>query len=211
MIPRTILLGVVALMAVLPLACTRGPDAVSGATTGLSEPKPADHDRKSDALIIAVLAEGGGTAKIAKALSEILDAGIVSPRQAKADELRRYRLIGFGSGIFDQRHHACLLEIVDRMPVVPGQKAFIFSTSGVARRFALDNKIDDPHAAIRDKLLSRGFQVVGEFNCAGFNDNGFLKIFGGMNKGKPDAEDLERARAFAAALKESALAQAASP
>jgi flavodoxin len=205
------MLGLAALMAVLTPACTRQADAVSGATTALSEPKPADDGTKSDTLIIAVLAEGGSTAKIAKALSETLDARIVSPQQVNVDEPRRYRLVGFGSGIFDQKHHVSLLELVDGMPVLPGQKAFIFSTSGVARRFALDNKIDDPHATLREKLRSRGFQVVGEFNCAGFNDNGFLKLFGGMNKGKPNAEDLQRAKAFAAALKESALAHAASP
>jgi flavodoxin len=206
------MLGLAALMAVLPLACnSRRADAVSGATTAISEPQPADRGVKSDALIIAVSAEGGSTTKIAKALSEILDARIVSPRQAKADELRSYRLIGFGSGIFDQKHHASLLELVDRLPVLAGKKAFIFSTSGVARHVVLKNKIEDPHTPLREKLRSKGFEIVGEFNCAGFNDNSFLKFFGGMNKGKPDVEDLKRAKDFAAALKESALDRAAGP
>jgi flavodoxin len=206
------MLGLAALMALLPLACTSGrADAVSGATTAISEPRPADRGVKSDALVIAVSAEGGSTTKIANALSEILDARIVSPRHVKADELRSYGLIGFGSGIFDQKHHASLLELVDRLPVLPGKKAFIFSTSGIARQVALNGKIDDPHTPLREKLRSKGFEIVGEFNCAGFNDNSFLKLFGGLNRGKPDEEDLKRAKAFAAALKESALGQAAGP
>ena len=197
-------------MAVLPLACTTTrADAVSGATTAISEPELVAGGIGSEVLIIAVTARGGGTANIAKALSETLDAGILSPRQAQADDLRGYRLIGFGSGIFDQMHHASILEFVDRLPVLPGRKAFIFSTSGISRRMALDNKIDDPHTPLRGKLRSKGFEIVGEFNCAGFNDNLFLKLFGGMNKGKPDAEDLEGAKAFAADLTVSALDQRA--
>jgi hypothetical protein len=42
--------------------------------------------------------------------------------------------------------------------------------------------------------------IVDEFNCHGFNTNSFLKYFGGMNKGKPDAEDLEHAEEFAQQL-----------
>ena len=56
---------------------------------------------------------------------------------------------------------------------------------------------DDPHVSLREKLISKDFVVIGEFNCAGFNDNSFLKVFGGMNKGKPNEEDLKRAEEFA--------------
>lgn len=38
--------------------------------------------------------------------------------------------------------------------------------------------------------------------CAGFNDNSFLKFFGGMNRGKPYARDIGQARAFAEELKQ---------
>jgi len=40
--------------------------------------------------------------------------------------------------------------------------------------------------------------------CAGFNTNSFLKLLGGVNKGKPDAGDLNRAEEFARNLLESA-------
>ena len=56
---------------------------------------------------------------------------------------------------------------------------------------------DDPHVSLREKLIFKDFVVIGEFNCAGFNDNSFLKVFGGMNKGKPNEEDLKRAEEFA--------------
>lgn len=54
---------------------------------------------------------------------------------------------------------------------------------------------------LKEKLLSKGYSVVGEFSCAGFNTNSFLKYIGGINKGRPNAEDLKRAEEFAGDLK----------
>jgi flavodoxin len=44
--------------------------------------------------------------------------------------------------------------------------------------------------------------IVDEFNCHGFNTNSFLKHFGGMNKGRPNDEDLKHAEEFAQNLKQ---------
>ena len=74
---------------------------------------------------------------------------------------------------------------------------FMFSTSGMSRQFCLDHGEEDAHTPLREKLQSRGFLVAGEFNCVGFNDNSFLKLFGGMNKECPNAKDLEKAEIFA--------------
>lgn len=38
--------------------------------------------------------------------------------------------------------------------------------------------------------------------CVGSYDNSFLKFFGGMNRGKPDARDIWQAKAFAEELKQ---------
>ena len=39
-----------------------------------------------------------------------------------------------------------------------------------------------------------------EFQCKGFNTNSFLRLFGGMNKGRPNTEDLKNAEEFAKSL-----------
>jgi hypothetical protein len=39
--------------------------------------------------------------------------------------------------------------------------------------------------------------IVDEFACKGFNTNSFMKYLGGMNKGRPNAEDLRHAKEFA--------------
>jgi flavodoxin len=47
--------------------------------------------------------------------------------------------------------------------------------------------------------------ILDEFGCAGLNTNKFLRLFGGINKGRPDAEDLKHAEEFARKLKQNLL------
>ena len=41
-----------------------------------------------------------------------------------------------------------------------------------------------------------------EFGCPGFNTNSFSILFGGVNKGRPNAEDLKIAEEFVLNLKQ---------
>ncbi len=56
------------------------------------------------------------------------------------------------------------------------------------------------HRLIKEKLQAKGYAIVGEFSCPGFNTNSFLKHIGGLNKGRPNGEDRARAEAFATGL-----------
>jgi hypothetical protein len=56
------------------------------------------------------------------------------------------------------------------------------------------------HRQLKEKLQAKGYAVVGEFTCPGYNTNSFLRYFGGLNKGRPNAEDLQKAEAFARSL-----------
>ena len=61
---------------------------------------------------------------------------------------------------------------------------------------------EENHSALREKLQSKGYTIVDEFGCVGFNTNSFLKRFGGINKGRPNAEDLKNAEEFARGLRQ---------
>jgi flavodoxin len=133
------------------------------------------------------------TQKVAEVFAKVLDAEIKTPQQTNPTELQEYGLVGFGSGIDSGKHYQQLLDYADKLPQVTNKKVFVFSTSGISNvRYAA--KI---HTLLREKLQSKGYIIVGEFNCKGFNTNSFLKFFGGMNKGRPNAEDLKNAEAFA--------------
>ena len=139
------------------------------------------------------------TEKIAKVFAKVLDAQIRGPQQVSPEELQDYSLVGFGSGIYDEKHHELLLELADTLPQVTNKKAFIFSTSAIMG----EAKVAKDHSLLREKLQSKGYTIVEEFACKGYNTNSFLKYFGGMNKGRPNAEDLKNAEQFAQNLKQS--------
>lgn len=137
------------------------------------------------------------TEKIANEIAKVLEAQIKTPTQINPEELHEYNLIGFGSGIYDGKNHKTVLDFANNLPQVTGKKAFIFSTSGITG----EDKTASDHSTLREKLQSKGYMIVGEFQCVGFNTNSFLKVFGGMNKGRPNPKDLMNAKQFAQNLK----------
>ena len=82
-----------------------------------------------------------------------------------------------------------------KAPKQINKKAFIFSTSANAQN------TPKFHSLLREKLQSKGYTIVDEFNCAGFNTWGPLKLVGGTKKDRPNAEDLKHAEEFASKLK----------
>ena len=154
-------------------------------------------ENKGDyALLVVFSYHDNNTETVAKVFAQVLDAQIETPQQINPDDLQNYSLIGFGSGIYGEKHHKTLLDLVDNLPQVNNKKAFIFSTSGTT--WELPKK----HSTLKEKLKSKGYLIVDEFNCKGFNTNSFLKRIGGMNKGRPNGKDLGRAKIFAQSLKQ---------
>ena len=138
------------------------------------------------------------TEKIANVFAKVLDAQIITPQQINPEVLQEYSLVGFGSGIYDGKHHKVLLDLADKLPQATDKRAFIFSTSAMLG----EEKVAKDHSTLREKLQSKGYMVVDEFACKGFNTNSFMKYLGGMNKGRPNAEDLKHAEEFAQNLKQ---------
>jgi len=164
------------------------------------------HAMKS--LVVVFSYHHKNTEKIANVFAKVLDAQVKTPQQVNPEELFEYSLVGFGSGIYGAKNHGSLLDLAGKLPHADGRKAFIFSTFGAPvglyKGERLREFIKNNHAALREKLQSRGYTVIGEFGCPGLNTNSFLKLFGGLNKGRPDAEDLRHAKEFAQNLKDKA-------
>jgi flavodoxin len=142
------------------------------------------------------------TEKIAQAIAHVLGAEVRTQQQVRPEEMQEYDLTGFGSGIYSSTFAPSMLSLADRLPQSSGQKAFLFSTYGAPGFIANREFIEKNHAQMRQKLQAKGYTVIGEFGCAGWNTNSFLKYFGGLNKGRPDAGDLKNAEAFAAKMME---------
>ena len=144
-------------------------------------------------LLVCFSFHHNNTEKIANVFAKVLNAQIKTPQQIDPEELQECSLVGFGSGIYGEKHHRHLLDLADKLPQVTDKKAFIFSTSAIMGK----DKVAKDHSTLREKLQSKGYIIVDEFACRGFNTNSFLRYFGGMNKGRPNAEDLKNAEEFA--------------
>lgn len=140
------------------------------------------------------------TAKVARAIAEPLAAHVLEPEHASHKLLDEHELIGFGSGVYFGRLHPALFEWLDQLPGTTMSRrkpAFIFSTAG------LSFLASSWHAAFKAALAQKGFDVVGEFHCRGFDTWGPLWLIGGINRPHPDQRDLARAATFAERLLDS--------
>lgn len=130
----------------------------------------------------------GNTRKIAQAMAQAEPMEITDVEHLTQYNLHDYDIVGFGSGIYFGRHDKKLVELVSKFC---GEKAytFVFSTSG-ASSFDKNNK------PLIDLLESKNKIVLGSFGCKAFDKFGPFKLVGGINKGRPDENDLENAKKF---------------
>jgi flavodoxin len=119
--------------------------------------------------------------------------------QVNANMLEQYDLIGFGSGIYFGKHHESLLDFVGKLPVFKNKKAFIFSTSGL-RKIRFIHNFDK---SLKERLQRKGFDIIGEFSCRGYDTSKAAMIVDGINKGRPNAEDLKKAEHFVSSVEKS--------
>jgi flavodoxin len=147
-------------------------------------------------LIVVYSYHHNNTRKVAEAISSIIGGDVKTPIEVNENELNKYDLVGFGAGIDSGKHYKQLLEFADKLPETKNKKCFIFSTSAVQG----EKKVAKDHSRLRNQLKLKGYEVVGEFSCKGYNTNLFLKYFGGMNKNRPNNEDIKNAKKFASGL-----------
>ena len=127
------------------------------------------------------------TEKIAAVMAEKIEAELKEAKEVSAGDINNYDIIGFGSGVYNGRLHRDISEIIDKIPYQNNKKSFIFSTTGSLSYSRL------AHDRFRPLLIDKGFKIIGEFSCLGF-DTALTRE--GINKGRPDEQDLENAEKF---------------
>jgi flavodoxin len=130
------------------------------------------------------------TEKVAKAMAEAVNATLKKVGEVGPEDLAGYDLIGIGSGIYAGKYHKSLFKLIEKIPRLE-KDVFLFHTAG-----GPEEKYDQP---MKELLMKKGARVVGEFRCPGAAG---LLGFTWANKGHPDEQDLENARAFAKGLVE---------
>ncbi|HTX95403.1 MAG TPA: flavodoxin family protein [Mycobacterium sp.] len=147
-------------------------------------------------LIVCVSKSHGNTRRVADRMAEVLDAEVAEPESVDPETLCEYDLVGFGSGIYYMTLDSRLRNLIRRLPPVVGIRAFTFFTSG-----AREIPLVDYTKPIRRQLAAKGFEVLDSFSCRGLDTVGPFGFIGGINRGRPNEHDLQRAAAFAERLR----------
>ena len=144
-------------------------------------------------LLICKSVHHQNTARVAQRMAGVLGAVVAAPEDVPYASLNSYDLIGFGSGVYYGRVHETLSSWLTKLPAhaLSAKPAFLFTTSGLSCLWKLW------HAPFKKELAKKGFDVVGEFHCRGFDSWGPLWLTGGINRRHPDEQDLRRAAEFA--------------
>ena len=128
----------------------------------------------------------GNTKKIAEAIALGAKTKAVRVNELKEGEINGADTVFLGSGIYGGSHHRQINEIVGELNLKT--RVFIYSTAGMP----VFNFIW--HQKLKNLLAKRKIKVIGEMCFKGFDTFGPLKWFRGINKGRPDEKDLEKAR-----------------
>ena len=144
-------------------------------------------------LIVYISYHHGNTEVVARAMGEVLDAELRSPAAVMPGQLADFDLVGFASGNYFGRFDMRLISFIEGLPRYEGKKAFVFSTYG-----GFGHEV--AHNELKKYLMDKGFKVVGEWYCLGFDTYGFYKLLGGIYKGRPNEGDIEEAKEFARGL-----------
>ena len=153
-----------------------------------SNPKQRRHQP-----LIVFCSRTDNTRQVAAAMAQPLAAELVAIDQLKDHQLRGRPLIGLGSGIYWLRLDRRVVDLAARMP--SSSRVFIFSTSGWGANWGPFYQSD-----LEKKLKQRGIESVGRWHGPGQDRNPLFKWLG-ISRGRPNVQDLLRAREFARELK----------
>ncbi|MFA5086071.1 MAG: NUDIX domain-containing protein [Candidatus Paceibacterota bacterium] len=146
-------------------------------------------------LIIYTSKHNGNTKKITETIGAELGAETVNVSDLNDFDADRYDLVGLGSGIYGGKHDASIIDLVGKLKNAKNKRFFIFSTSGFK-----ESEKNDFNKPLKESIESAGGKIVSSFSCPGFGSLGPLKFLG-INKGRPNGEDVEKAKEFARSLK----------
>ncbi len=143
--------------------------------------------------LIVFCSRTDNTRRIAAAMAKPLAAELVAIEQLKDHQLRGRPLIGLGSGVYWLRLERRIVDLAARIP--SNCRVFIFSTSGWGLTWGAFYRSD-----LEKRIKQRGVEVVDCWHGAGQDRNPLFKWLG-ISRGRPNDEDIRRAREFALAIK----------
>jgi ferredoxin/flavodoxin len=149
-------------------------------------------------VVLICFSQTGNTRQVATAMAGAFrgaahSARTMSLKEAIPEDATKGELLGVGTPCFSSHAPTPIKEFIRALPPLDGQPAFVFATaSGAPGRVLYD---------LTSLLRSKGADVLGGFLARGQVHHPAPHMTGQF-PGRPNAEDLTRARRFAVALAE---------
>lgn len=128
----------------------------------------------------------GNTEKIVKAVSERYPMEIINAEEFSKD-LSGYDCIGFASGIDFGKFYDSVQQAAEKY-MTAGKRVFFLYTCGQNNR--------DFSEKCKALAKERGCEVCGSFGCPGYDTYGPWKLIGGINRNRPNEQDIADAVQF---------------
>lgn len=129
----------------------------------------------------------GNTKKLLDAIAKENDVTLIDVTSTTDADLTEYDIIGFASGIYFSKFNKALLEFAkNKLPT--GKKVFALYTCGKNNANFAD--------CVKEIFTAKNAELLGVYNCPGYDTYGPLKLIGGLNKNHPDESDISEALKF---------------
>ncbi|MDO5062347.1 MAG: flavodoxin domain-containing protein [Peptostreptococcaceae bacterium] len=127
------------------------------------------------------------TEKLVKRIAQKCPVDLYDITQIKSVDLSPYEMIGFASGIYMARPHKLIRKFLNEQEGLPDQ-TFVILTSGIGKgEFA---------NAFSEELSEKGFDVLGEFECRGYDTFGPFRSMYEQRPDHPNEDDIQNAIVF---------------
>lgn len=141
----------------------------------------------ANTVIVYASKHHGNTKKLLEAIAEQEDVELLDIAENEQYDLSCYDRIGIASGIAYGKYYPQMLKFLENN--LPCDKdVFYIHTAGDPR----ENHADSAKKIAEEKNC----RCMGVFYCKGFDTFGPFKLVGGINKNRPNTEDMEQAVQF---------------
>ena len=132
------------------------------------------------------------TLKVLKFLKEKGEVEIVDISTKKIIDLSKYDYVGFASGIYMEKLDKNIYKFIDNNKEKIHQSFLIYTSGSNLSKYGKD---------FSKYLKNKGIELLGFLSLPGFVDIGPFKIIKGINKNRPNENDLDRSLEFIDNLK----------
>ncbi len=129
----------------------------------------------------------GNTKKLLDAIAQEYDVELIDVSNTKAFNLSEYQVIGFASGIYYGNMHKLVLQCAKKNLPLNKKVFFIYTCGNINKKYM---------NAIKSIVQEKYAEILGEYECFGFDTFGPFKLLGGIKKGHPTVEEINRAVEF---------------